>query len=117
MAKGYQKYMERKRKIAGKRVVGIDPAGRKHQAAIVDEKGIQQGKSFMVPVSYEGYEVKLGKEPTKALGSCGPENLVFAIETSCTPGEDAYRLSHGQGIYPPSRQPVKHLPLPTSHKP
>lgn len=83
MAKGYQKHMERKRKIAGKRVVGIDPASRKHQAVVVNEQGIQQGKSFMFPVSHEGYEVKLWKELTKVLGSYGPENLVFAIETSC----------------------------------
>lgn len=79
MAKGYQKHMERKRKIAGKRVVGIDPAGRNHQAAVVNEQGIQQGKSFMFPVSHEGYEVKLWKELAKVLGSYGPENLVFAI--------------------------------------
>lgn len=83
MTKGYQKHMERKKKIAGKKIVGIDPAGRKHQAAVLDEQGIQQGKSFMFPVSFEGYEVKLWMELTKILGNYSSENLVFAIETSC----------------------------------
>ena len=83
MTKGYQKHMERKKKLAGMRIVGIDPASRKHQAAILDEKGIQQGHSFSFPVSHEGYEVKLWKGLTKILGVYSPENVLFAIETSC----------------------------------
>lgn len=83
MTKGYQKHMERKKKLAGMRIVGIDPASRKHQAVVLDEKGIQQGHSFSFPVSYDGYEVRLWKGLTKVLGNYGPDNLVFAIETSC----------------------------------
>ena len=37
----------------------------------------------MFPVTYEGYEVKLWKELTKIMGDYSPDNLVFAIETSC----------------------------------
>jgi transposase len=81
--RGYQKFADRRRRLAGKAVVGIDPASEKHQAAVLDREGIQIGRSFAFPVSYEGYETKLWAELTKVLGNYGPEDLVFAIETSC----------------------------------
>ena len=81
--RGYQKFMERKKKLSGKRVAGIDPASEKHQVALLNEEGIQVGRSFAFPVSYRGYAEKLWKELTKILGSYGPDNLVFAVETSC----------------------------------
>jgi hypothetical protein len=112
MAKGYQKHMERKKALAGMRVVGIDPASRKHQATVLDEKGIQQGHSFSFPVSHEGYEVKLWKGLTKILGSYGPENLVFAIETSCALWKTLTRLPVEQRIHCSSRQSINHLPFP-----
>jgi len=42
--RGYQKFMERKKNLAGKRVVGIDPGSEKHQAAVLDKDGIQMGR-------------------------------------------------------------------------
>ena len=47
----YQKYMERKKKLTGMRIVGIDPASQKHQAVVLDEEGMQIGWSFSFPVS------------------------------------------------------------------
>jgi transposase len=81
--RGYQKYMERKKRLSGKRIVGIDPAGHTHQAAVIDEDGVQMGRSFTFRVSYQGYTEKLWKELGRILGSYGPDNLVFAVETSC----------------------------------
>jgi hypothetical protein len=69
--------------VGGRPVVGIDPVGRKHRAAILDEKGIQQGHSFSLPVSHEGYKVRLRKGLTRILGNWGQENLVVAQERSC----------------------------------
>ena len=70
------------RRLVGKTVVGIDPASEKHQAAVLDREGIQS-VLFAFPVSYEGYETKLWAELTKVLGSYNPEDLIFAIQTSC----------------------------------
>jgi len=82
-SKGYQKHMEKKKMLAGKRIVGIDPAKEKHQAAVLNEEGIQMGRSFSFPVSHEGYSEKLWKEIGKILGDYGTEDLAFAVETSC----------------------------------
>jgi transposase len=81
--KGYRKFMERKKRLSGKKVVGIDPAGEKHQAALLDEEGIQIGKSFVFPVTYQGYTERLWNELTRRLGSYDADSLVFAVETSC----------------------------------
>jgi transposase len=83
MKKSYEKHMEKKKMLAGKRIVGIDPAKEKHQAAVLNEEGIQMGRSFSFPVSHEGYSEKLWKEIGKILGDYGTEDLAFAVETSC----------------------------------
>lgn len=83
MKKSYEKHMEKKQMLSGKRIVGIDPAKDKHQAAVVDEEGIQMGKSFSFPVTHEGYTEALWNRLGKILGDYGPEDLVFAVETSC----------------------------------
>jgi len=69
--------------IAGKHIVGIDPAKAKHQAVIINADGLQLGKSFCFDVSYEGYTNTLWKKVTFLLPRCHPENIIFAIETSC----------------------------------
>jgi transposase len=69
--------------IAGKHIVGIDPAKNKHQAIILDPSGLPLGKSFAFDVSYEGYTSTLWKKISFLLPNCNPDNTVFAIETSC----------------------------------
>ncbi|GEM_PF-1136225 len=69
--------------IAGKYIVGIDPAKKKHQAVILTPDGLQLGKSFCFDVSYEGYTNTLWKKVANLLPRCHPENTLFAIETSC----------------------------------
>lgn len=69
--------------IAGKHIIGIDPAKAKHQAVLIDPSGLQIGKSFAFDVTYEGYTQTLWKKVTLLLPKCNPDNTVFAIETSC----------------------------------
>lgn len=69
--------------LAGRVVVGIDPAKDKHQAAIVDPHGSQRGSSFSFPVSATGYGETLWRCIAKILPSFSPRDLVFAIETAC----------------------------------
>lgn len=83
MRRGYQTLMERRKKVVGKRIVGIDPASQKHQAVVLNEEGMQIGRSFSFPISYEGYEMKLWKDLGKILGNYTSEDLVFAVESSC----------------------------------
>ena len=78
-----KRYEEKKREIRGKIVVGVDPGKDYHQFAVLDEYGDQRGKSFSVPVSYEGYENKLWQRLERIAGECGSEGVVFAIENAC----------------------------------
>lgn len=78
-----KRYEEKKREIRGKVVVGVDPGKDYHQFAVLDEYGDQMGKSFSVPVSYEGYEDKLWQRLGRITGECGTAEVVFAIENAC----------------------------------
>jgi hypothetical protein len=44
--KGYMMSLERKQKLSGMRIVGIDPARDKHQAVVLDENHMNRGTSF-----------------------------------------------------------------------
>jgi transposase len=79
----YKKHQERKRKIAGMKVIGIDPAKEKHQVTVLDEHGIQMGNSFSITVSHKGFNEDLWKKLGKILGEFRKEEVVFAIESSC----------------------------------
>ncbi len=87
----YKKHQERKRNIAGKKVIGIDPAKEKHQVTVLDEHGIQMGHSFSINVSHKGFNEDLWKKLGKVLGKFRKEEVVFAIESSC----DLWRVLAG----------------------
>jgi transposase len=87
----YKKHQERKRKIAGMKVIGIDPAKEKHQVTVLDEHGIQMGHSFSINVSHKGFNEDLWKKLGKVLGKFRREEVVFAIESSC----DLWRVFAG----------------------
>ena len=78
-----RKHQDNKRMISGKKVAGIDPAKEKHQVTVLDEEGQQVCSSFSIPVSYEGYNEGLWEGLGRRVGQYGPEDLVFAVETSC----------------------------------
>ncbi len=73
----------KRRFISGKSVVGIDPAKKKHQAALLDEHGLQLGKPFTFNHNHDGFNTTLWNKIQPQLPECNPENLVFAVETSC----------------------------------
>jgi len=76
-------YQQKKDFVAGKSIVGIDPAKQHHQAAVINPFGLQIGKSFSFPVNYEGFHDSLWKKLNSIIPQHAPQNLLFAVETSC----------------------------------
>jgi transposase len=68
--------------ITGKTVVGIDPAKKKHQVVILNSTGIQLGKSFTITNDIKGF-AKLWEKVKQNVDKCKPDEVVFAIESSC----------------------------------
>lgn len=79
----HQRLQTQREQIAGKIVIGIDPAKDKHQAAVVDRDGNQRGASFSFPVNATGYSETLWRNIAKVLPTCNDQEVVFAIETAC----------------------------------
>ena len=69
--------------ISGKVIIGIDPSKNKHQAALLNQFGIQQGSSFTFQNNAKGYQVDLWRKAHKRIENINPENTVFAVEVSC----------------------------------
>ena len=96
----HQRLQAQREALAGKVVIGIDPAKDKHQAAVVDAHGNQRGSSFSFPVSATGYGETLWRNMEKALPTCNAQNVVFAIETACNLWETLafYLRSRGYAV-------------------
>ena len=96
----HQRLQLQREQIAGKIVIGIDPAKDKHQAAVVDAHGNQRGTSFSFPVSAAGYGEVLWRNIAKLVPSCNAHEVVFAIETACNLWETLafYLRSRGYSV-------------------
>lgn len=96
----HQRLQAQREALAGKIVIGIDPAKDKHQAAVVDAQGNQRGASFSFPVSAAGYSETLWRNIAKVIPSCNVRDVVFAIETACNLWETLafYLRSHGYSV-------------------
>ena len=68
--------------ISDKFVIGIDPDRNKHQAMVLDPKGIPVGKSFSFQSSYNGFHFKLWQKLKLLPFEVNPENTAFAVEIS-----------------------------------
>lgn len=79
----YRALQEKRQFITGKIVVGIDPGKDKHQAAILDPNGLQLGKPFRFQTNHVGYTETLWKRTKEQIPNYNPNDLVFAVETSC----------------------------------
>jgi transposase len=79
----YKALQMKRRFVADKVIVGIDPAKAKHQAAVIDTHGIQLGDSFSFKHSYEGFSIMLWQKLYELSISTDPKTLVFAVESSC----------------------------------
>ena len=101
------KTLELKRQfILNKIVIGIDPAKRKHQVAILDENGIQQGKSFSFENSSEGYDNLWNKLKLRGI-EVNEKNMVFAVETSCNLWQNITFYLHSKGYHVVLVSPLK----------
>ena len=81
--KSYRSYQEKRTKIMGKIIIGIDPGKYRHQAVIIDANGIPIGKTFSFSVSYEGFRKRLWEDINKQIANYISSDLLFAVEASC----------------------------------
>jgi transposase len=68
--------------VDGKIIIGIDPSKKKHQAVVLDPKGIPLGNSFAFKNSYEGFHEELWKKLNSIIKKHSSDKVVFAIECS-----------------------------------
>jgi len=68
--------------VSDKFVIGIDPAKHKHQAMVLDPKGIPIGNTFSFTSSYNGFHFKLWQKLKSLPFDVTPENTAFAVEIS-----------------------------------
>lgn len=87
----------KRRAISGKTIVGIDPAGEKHQASVIDQYGYLQGKSFTFGESHYGYHKQLWRKLEKQNININPSNTVFAIECACNFWQNLAFYLHSEG--------------------
>lgn len=83
MMRSYRSYQEKRSKIKGKTIIGIDPGKSKHQVVIIDATGIPTGKTFSFSVNYEGFRKKLWEEINKQVTDYSSSDILFAVEASC----------------------------------
>ena len=93
----FAEYKKKKVFITGKTIVGIDPAKEKHQASIMNEYGIQVGKSFSFRVNFDGFNLTLWKKLKNTIAQPTPQSVVFAIETSCNLWKTLAHYLHNKG--------------------
>jgi len=68
--------------VSDKYIIGIDPAKHKHQAMVLDPKGIPMGNSFSFGHTYNGFHFKLWQKLKALPIKVTPENTAFAVEIS-----------------------------------
>ena len=91
------KILENKRKsIAEKIIVGIDPGKESHQAAVLDRLGVHL-KTFTFKVSPQGYRTVLWKKLDKVIANEDYKDVVFAVETSCNLWQTLAHYLHYSG--------------------
>jgi len=78
----YKTLHARRQYIAGKIIVGIDPGRDRHQAVVVERRGVALA-IFTFKVSYDGYRNRLWKRLQAVVPKSDHKDIVFAIETAC----------------------------------
>lgn len=69
--------------ISGKTIVGIDPSKDKHDAAVVDDNGLLQGKTFSFENSHHGFKKQLPNCLHSRIADWSKETSIFSIEAAC----------------------------------
>jgi transposase len=92
----YQALYAKRKFIANRFVIGIDPGKKKHQAVVLDPLGLQL-RMFTFAVSNFGFRQELWKKMAGAIPTAARPEAVFAIETSCNLWQTAAHYLHSQG--------------------
>jgi transposase len=82
MTKKFKALQIKRQFISDKIIIGIDPAKKKHQAAIINIYGLPMTNSFTFANNKQGY-LKLLKKVRQQTEKSNDKNILFAIETSC----------------------------------
>jgi transposase len=69
--------------ISGKFIVGIDPSKEKYDAAIINQHGLLQGKTFTFQNNHQGLQKQLWNCLNERIINFSKEDTVFAIEAAC----------------------------------
>jgi transposase len=92
-------HLETKRHyVSDKFIVGIDPAKHKHQAMVLDPKGIPVGNTFSFTHTYNGFHFKLWQKLKSFSFEPSPENTAFAIEISINYWQKLCHYLHEKGF-------------------
>ena len=85
MNKYLQTLSEKREYVAGKIIIGIDPAKDKHQVRILDTDRIPIGKTFSFCNDYNGFNKLLWRKLDQQLDREVDyrEEVVFVVETAC----------------------------------
>lgn len=83
MKKSFKALEEKRRLIAGRIIVGIDPGKASPPAVVLDENGFQMGKPFTFAQSYAGYHHSLPQKLSRMLPQERDHEVLFAVERSC----------------------------------
>lgn len=86
-----EKLQRQRAVVAGRYIIGIDPAKAKHEAQILDPGGLPVGSSFSFAATSEGFRRQLWRQLRRRLPAAVSEladdrladHLVFAVEASC----------------------------------
>jgi len=69
--------------ISGKFIVGIDPSKEKYDAAVIDQHGLIQGKTFTFQNNHQGFQKQLWNCLNERIINFLKKDTVFAIEAAC----------------------------------
>ncbi len=84
--------------VAGKWILGIDPAKERHTAILIDPSDETQGSSFSFKVTSQGFRETLSKQLQRRLPAAIPDHIIVAVETSCNLWQTIAAFCHGQGF-------------------
>ena len=83
--------------VAGKWILGIDPAKERHTAILIGPSGDIQGSSFSFKVTSQGFREILPKMLSRRLPAARPEHVMIAVESSCNLWQTIAAFCHSQG--------------------
>jgi len=69
--------------VSGKVIIGIDPSKEKYDAAVIDQIGFLQGKTFSFKNTHNGLEKQLWNSLNGRITDLSKNNTIFAIEAAC----------------------------------